>query len=72
LNLTNGPTVQDILDELQDGRLSAEMRAIAFANGGSESFVHNAIVPLPPAVWAGLALLGCVGAFRLRSSRRAL
>ncbi len=58
--LQGGGTIADILDELTTGELRIGMHVIAFASGGSESFVNNPI-PVPAAVWlfgSALALMG--------------
>jgi tetratricopeptide (TPR) repeat protein len=71
LDPKDAETIQDLLDELDAGPPDASMREKIMANGDNRVFVDNATVPLPPAAWAGLSLLGCVCAFRLRTSRRA-
>lgn len=67
-DLQAGGTYADVLDELSDGRLRIGMHVIAFASGGSESFVNNPyVVPVPAAVWLlGSGLLGLVAVGRRR------
>lgn len=71
MDLKNG-TFRELLSDLGDGGLRVGMHVIGFADGGSESFVSNPVVPLPPAAWGGLALMGAIGVARYRARRRAM
>lgn len=70
--LAAGKTFNDVVSALNNGdlRLGLHVRSIG-VGAGSDSFVSNgvAIVPLPPAAWAGGALLGLVAYGRVRSRR---
>ena len=66
-NLQAGKAYHDVLVDLYTGDLRIGMHVIAFAGGGSESFVNNPgddpnmVVPLPAAVWLlGSGLMGLV------------
>jgi hypothetical protein len=60
-DLMGGGVVQDILDELADGRLRIGLHAQSFGDGESESFVN---VPEPATL--GLLSLGALGLLRRR------
>lgn len=53
------------------GGLRIGIHVQGFDGGGSESFVNGNIVPIPAAVWGGMALCGMlgIGKLRRRSSR---
>jgi hypothetical protein len=75
-SLASGKTFTDVLSAINAGdlRLGLHVKAIGannFTSGSSDSFVSVAAVPLPPAVWAGAAMLGGVAAFRRMRARRA-
>jgi hypothetical protein len=46
-------------------RLVVGLHVQGFADGGSESFVHDqagaVVVPVPPAIWGGVGLMGVLG-----------
>lgn len=64
-DLMGGGTLQDVLDELNDGRLRIGIHVIAFSGGGSESFVT------PEPATAMLLIAGAAGLMirRRRSTR---
>lgn len=65
-------TFQDVVNDLNSGelRIGLHVRSIG-TSGDSDAFVNTAqVIPLPPAVWAGLSGLALVGLTRLRSARR--
>ena len=66
-DLQNGGTLQDVLDDLADGRLRIGLHAQGFAGGGSESFVNT---PLPEPS-AGSLLVGAALAFAALRKRSA-
>lgn len=52
LTLQNGATINNVVQQLQSGQLRIGVHAIAFANGGSESFINvPQPVPVPAALW---------------------
>ena len=60
-------TLADVLDELASGELRIGIHVIAFASGGSESFIN---VPEPGATTLlAVALAGLAAAARRRSTR---
>ena len=68
-DLINGGTLQDVLDELADGTLRVGIHVIAFASGGSESFVIED-TPIPEPTSALLLIAGISAASLGRSRRR--
>jgi hypothetical protein len=64
--LTAGGTLQDVLDELADGRLRIGIHVQGYADGGSESFVNT---PLPEPSLALLLALGAPLVALRRTSR---
>ncbi len=69
-DLEGGGTFNDIVDELNDGRLRIGIRVQGFASGGSESFISpppggtGGAAPLPePGTWflMGTGLIGLLG-----------
>lgn len=66
-DLQGAQTYDDVIAELTDGSLRIGMHVINFENGGSESFVNNA-VPVPAAVWLGSGLLGLMALARRRKA----
>lgn len=56
--LQNGASLNQVVQQFQTGQLRIGMHAIAFANGGSESFINMPLsVPVPAALW--LLASGC-------------
>ena len=66
-NLLAGGTLQDVLDELADGRLRIGVHVQGFASGGSESLVNT---PLPEPA-AGAFLVAGLAGLALAGRRRA-
>lgn len=74
-DLIHGQTAQSIvnalyLDPATTGSLRVGLKVQGFSLGGgqdSESFVSNPppVIPLPAAVWSGMALFGLIGARRM-------
>ena len=65
-NLQSGSTFNDVLSGLNDGSLRVGIHAQGFADGGSESFVNNGVVPAPGAVLLASMGIVCVGWLRKR------
>jgi hypothetical protein len=85
--LNSGKTFADVIDALQlsvnpdaPPQLRIGIKVQGFADGGSESFLSNplpqapppiTVVPLPAAVWGGMALFGVMGTRHTLKRRRA-
>ena len=81
--LYGSKTFQNVIDALQLNGNSPQLRigikVQGFADGGSESFLSNplpqappiTVVPLPAAVWGGMALFGVIGTRHTLKRRRA-
>jgi len=68
-DLQSSLTFNDTITALGSGELRIGLHVINFASGGSESFVNNAVVPVPAAIWLfGSGLLGLVGMARRKRS----
>ncbi|MBM4384411.1 MAG: hypothetical protein FJ091_13725 [Deltaproteobacteria bacterium] len=65
-DLQAGGTLQDVLDELADGRLRIGVHVQGYANGGSESLVNT---PLPEPGTLALLTLSSVGLLRAGKRR---
>jgi hypothetical protein len=63
--LQSGNDYWDVFDAISNGRLRLGMKVQGFSDCGSEAF---AVVPLPPAAFAGLALAGL--AITMRQARK--
>ncbi len=62
-SLQNGKTFDTVLGDLITGDFRIGIRVQGFANGGSESFVNNKVIPAPGAVslvGIGVALVGWI------------
>ena len=78
-DLKSGQQYADVLNALNlggaTGGLRIGIKAQGFSGGGSETFVNGGgggnppVIPLPASVWGGLALLGAVGAFKVRARK---
>lgn len=75
-NLDNNQTYADTIAAINlglanpgvdmEGGLRIGIHVQGFDGGGSESFVNGNVVPLPAAVWGGMALCGFIGAAKIR------
>jgi len=65
-NLQSGATYNDVLSGLDDGSLRIGIHVQGFADGGSESFVNDGVIPAPGAVLLASFGMLCVGWFRKR------
>jgi len=65
-NLQSGSTYNDVLSGLDDGSLRIGIHVQGFADGGSESFVNDGVIPAPGAVLLASFGMLCVGWFRKR------
>ncbi len=65
-NLQSGLTYNDVLSGLDDGSLRIGIHVQGFADGGSESFVNDGVIPAPGAVLLASFGMVCVGWFRKR------
>ncbi len=70
-DLVGTATYQDVINALESGNLRVGLHVIAYADGGSESFVNNTTpVPLPATIWLLGAGLTTMIASRMRRGRR--
>ncbi len=67
--LQNGKTLNDVLDDLNDGSLRIGIHVKSFASGGSESFVNTPIPEPATMLLLGSGLLGLAGFARRRFKR---
>jgi hypothetical protein len=67
-SLQGGGTLQDVLDELATGELRIGIHVQGFADGGSEAFVNNGIVPIPSSLVLGSIGVALIGWFRRRGA----
>jgi hypothetical protein len=67
-DLKTSKTFSDVITDLSSGELRIGIKVQGFANGGSESFVNNGIIPAPGAIMLGSIGVGLVGWLRRRRS----
>jgi hypothetical protein len=65
-DLQGGSTFNDVLNGLDDGSLRVGIHVQGFADGGSEAFVNDGVIPTPGAVLLASIGMACVGWFRKR------
>ena len=69
-NLVHGKTYENIVFAIDNDKLQIGVHVIAYAGGGSESFVVDGqVIPTPAAASMGAALIG-LGLFRRNRQRR--
>ena len=66
LQTSPAKTFADVLNDLETADLRIGIRVQGFADGGSESFVNNGIIPAPGAILLGSIGIGLVGWLRRR------
>lgn len=71
-DLKNNQTLQDVMNELSNGQLRIGLHVQGFADGGSESYVNNAltVVPLPPSILLISSALIAFGGLARRDRQR--
>jgi hypothetical protein len=65
-NLQPVKAFDDVISDLASGELRIGIKVQGFANGGSESFVNNGIIPAPGAIMLGSIGAALVGWLRRR------
>jgi hypothetical protein len=70
LNLQSGTTFSDVLTDLGNGNLRTGIHVIAFASGGSESFVNSRLPEPGSALLHLLVLAGVAGLAALRRAHQ--